>query len=114
MTRDWAQKDDVDVRTAGVSERRHLDRITVMRPVTLRSSNRSEFTGVCTDVNLGGIGLETDYVLKVGQRVELELTSADARKQCVPMMVIYRMGKHYGLSAIAPLDELVQLLTDHA
>lgn len=90
-------------------ERRQLERVTVMRPVDLRTSDGWHFSGMCTDVNLGGIGLDSDHVLKVGQRIELELKRRDGRQSQIPLMVIYRMGNHYGLSAIASLDELLEL-----
>ena len=100
---------------AGVTiNRRRLERVTVMREVNLRTSDGWQFSAMCTDVNLGGIGLETEHVLKVGQRLELELTTHNGCVQQVPLMVIYRMGTHYGLSAIASLDELLELLPEQA
>jgi hypothetical protein len=81
-----------------------------MRSVHLRTSDGWEFKALCTDVNLSGIGVDSDRLLKTGQRVQLEITAKDGRQSRVPMMVIYRMGKHYGSSALASLDEVMELL----
>src|SRR3954466_4581462 len=91
-------------------ECRHSDRISVMRPVELRTSDGWEIVAQCTDVNASGIGVDSDWTLKVGQRVELRLKSREGKPLQVPMMVIYRMGTHYGLSALASREDVLELL----
>jgi PilZ domain len=92
------------------SDLRRTDRIPVLRQVQFRTSDQAEFAALCTDVNLGGIGIDCEHVLRVGQRLELLINTKDGRASAVPMMVIYRMGKHYGVSALASLDEVLELL----
>jgi hypothetical protein len=96
--------------TNTATELRKTDRFPVMREVQLRTSDNQEFSALCTDVNLSGIGLDSERLLRVGQRIELLIKSKDGSPGCVPMMVIYRMGKHYGLSALASLEEILELL----
>jgi hypothetical protein len=91
------------------AELRRTDRIPVMRAVQLRTSDKVEFSALCTDVNLSGIGIDCDHRLHVGQRLELVL-SKNGNSHLVPMMVIYRMGKHYGVSALASLEDVLDLL----
>ncbi len=89
-----------------IREARKTDRIAVRRNVEFRTSDGWPFTALCTDVNLSGVGIDSDHVLKVGQRVNLQLREG---KQ-IPMIVIYRMASHYGLSALASLDDVLELL----
>lgn len=91
-------------------EQRKTDRIPILRPVRLQTSDGMEFEALCTDVNLSGIGLDSDRLLRVGERLLLLIKSRDGVPGSVPMMVIYRMGKHYGLSALASLDDVLELL----
>jgi hypothetical protein len=90
----------------GTIEQRNSERVYCQRPVQLRTSDRREFAGLCTDVNQSGIGLDSKRVLAVGQRLEL-MINAERR---VPMLVIYRMGDHYGLSALGSYEMLLELL----
>lgn len=90
----------------GALDQRRAERIYCQRMVRLKTSDHREFDGICTDVNRTGIGLDSDWILAVGQRVELLL----ARGQRVPMLVIYRMGKHYGLSALKKTEAVLELL----
>jgi len=85
---------------------RRTERIPVRRNVNLRTSDGWTFKALCTDVNLSGIGIDSEHVLKVGQRVQLEA----GQSKVIPMIVIYRMGMHYGLSALASLDDVLELL----
>ena len=91
-------------------EARKTDRISVRREVQLRTSDKRLLTAFCTDVNLSGIGIDSDRVLKVGQRVEIELKLTNGDQARVPLMVIYRMGKHYGLSTLSSAYDLLELL----
>jgi hypothetical protein len=92
------------------AEMRKTDRIPVRREIHLCTSDHREFAAVCTDVNLSGIGIDSDRVLKVGQRLQLELTVKGGSEVQVPLMVIYRMGKHYGLSTLGSNYDLLELL----
>ncbi|HET9698607.1 MAG TPA: PilZ domain-containing protein [Terriglobales bacterium] len=89
---------------------RKTDRIAVRREVQLRTSDQRILTALCTDVNLSGIGIDTERVLKVGQRLEIELKLKNGDTARVPLMVIYRMGKHYGLSTLTSAYDLLELL----
>jgi PilZ domain len=90
----------------GTIEQRRSERVYCQRSVQLRTSDQREFSGVCTDVNQSGIGIESKRVLAVGQRLELIL----AGQKRVPMLVIYRMADHYGLSALGSFEALLELL----
>jgi hypothetical protein len=46
----------------------------------------------------------------VGQRLQLQLEQNGSEQTHVPLMVIYRMGKHYGLSILASNHNLLELL----
>ena len=94
------------VGSVGTTELRNSERVYCQRPVRLLTSDRREFAALCTDVNQSGIGLDSKRVLAVGQRVELML-GAEER---VPLLVIYRMGDHYGLSALGSYERLLELL----
>jgi PilZ domain len=97
-----------------VAENRATERISVQREVRFRTSDKREFSAMCTDVNFGGIGIDCDRILKVGQRLELSVERPDGGEVKVPMMVIYRMGRHYGLSALANSDGLLELVPVNA
>ena len=86
--------------------RRAAERIPCRRSVCLETSDRRELSAICTDLNSGGIGIDTDRLLRVGQRLELLL---DGQTR-VPLLVIYRMGNHYGLSALGLEERLLELL----
>ena len=95
------------MQTLQTIEKRITERIFCQRVVRLRTSDHRELTATCTDVNGSGIGVDSDHVFAVGQRVEL-LLSQDRR---VPMLVVYRMGQHYGLSALGAHESVLELLT---
>ncbi len=94
----------------GHQGKRKTERVYCQRPVQLRTSDNREFTAACTDVNLSGIGIDSEKVLSVGQRLELLLPEVEGAQKRVPMLVIYRMNNHYGLSALAAAENVVQLL----
>ncbi len=96
--------------TGAAIDARRTDRIPIMREVQLRSSDGREFTAFCTDVNQGGIGIDTDHTLRVGQRLTLHVTTRSGELKSVPLLVIYRIGRHYGLSALASLEAVLELL----
>jgi PilZ domain len=87
-------------------QQRKTERVYCNRPVHLRTSDAREFTALCTDVNGSGIGVESERVLAVGQRIELMLSGEER----VPMMVMYRMSQHYGLSALGSFEAVLDVL----
>jgi len=89
--------------------RRCNERIPCRRSVCLETSDRREIFATCTDLNSTGIGLDSDRILSVGQRLELLLDSQTR----VPLLVIYRMGNHYGMSALSSGEKLMELLPVH-
>jgi hypothetical protein len=93
--------------SVGAIENRRSERIHCHRLVQLLRSDHRELAATCTDVNECGIGIDCDRVLAVGQRVQLLLS----KEQRVPMLVIYRMDQHYGLSALGSCELLLELLT---
>ena len=86
--------------------RRTSERIPCRRSVRLETSDLRELSALCTDLNSTGIGIDSERVLKVGQRLELLL---DAQTR-VPLLVIYRLDNHYGLSALSSGERLMELL----
>ena len=96
------------------TESRATRRVPVMRQVKVRASDGWEFVGLCTDVNLSGVGLETDHILKVGQRLEVEVHCRSGELIRIPMMVIYRMDRHYGLTTLSSPETVLELLPEQA
>jgi hypothetical protein len=95
------------LKSTAVMENRKAARMPSGHSVCLRSSVGTDVHGICTDVNSGGLGVDTDVVLRVGQRMDLVL-----ERKTVPMLVIYRMGNHYGLSSLAAFDEWMEFLPE--
>lgn len=89
-----------------MADQRRIQRIPCSRPVKLLTSDDREVEALCTDLNSSGLGVDTSYVLSVGQRVELHI----GEQSRVPLLVIYRMGNHYGLSALGGGENLLSLL----
>ena len=87
-------------------DQRRIQRVPCSRPVKLLTSDDREVEAVCTDLNSTGLGIDSRQILTVGQRVELQVGN-DSR---VPLLVIYRMGNHYGLSALGAGERLLALL----
>ena len=83
-------------------------------PVTLRSSNGRDISATCLDVNFNGVGIESEYKLAVGQRLELLVRKHDGEITPVPMLVIFRMDKHYGLSALDAYEDVLDLIPTQA
>jgi len=90
------------------SEKRQSTRIFCNVPVQLQTSDGGEFSATCLDVNHNGVGIECGRVLTVGQRVHLMVPGRG--NATVPMLVIYRMDKHYGLSALGGFEEVLNLI----
>ncbi len=90
----------------GSAERRATARIPCARPVLLRTVDNREISATCTDLNSTGVGVDTDRVLAVGQRVQLMLD----KETSISLLVIYRMGNHYGLTALGSGERLMELL----
>lgn len=92
------------------SEKRRSPRVFCRVPVTLRSSDGREISATCLDVNFNGVGLETEHALTVGQRLELLVRKNGGEVTPVPMLVIFRMDKHYGLSALDAYEDVLELI----
>ena len=103
--------DMTDVATA---DSRRTARVPCRVAVTLRRSDGREVPAICVDVNASGIATESDSVLTVGERVKLLICKHDGEMKPVPMLVMYRMGKHYGLSALDGFEDVLDLLPTQA
>jgi len=95
-------------------EKRRSQRIFCRVPVTLRAYDGREIPATCLDVNFNGVGLETEGPLAVGQRIELLVRRRDGEVTPVPMLVIFRMEKHYGLSALDAYEDILELIPTQA
>ena len=89
---------------------RRTERIPIMRDVELRTSGGRNFVALCTDVNQSGIGIDSDYMLRVGQKLTMHVTTHRGGEKAVAFLVIYRIGRHYGLCAIGSLEDVLELL----
>jgi len=95
-------------------DRRASPRVPCRVPVILRRSDGRDVPAICTDVNASGIATETDSVLAVGERVKLLVTKKNGEVRPVSMLVMYRMEKHYGLSALDCFEDVLDLLPTQA
>ena len=96
--------------TADTAEKRRTTRIACRLPVLLQTTDRRDVEATCLNVNSSGIGIETESVLSVGQRLKLLLRKHSGELKPVPMLVIYRMEKQYGLSALDSYEDLLDLV----
>ena len=92
------------------AERRRSTRIPCRVSVILRKSDGRDLDAVCIDVNSSGIAIETENHLAVGQRLKLLLRKGSGETKPVPLLVMYRMEKHYGLSALEGPEDLLDLI----
>ena len=95
-------------------DHRRTPRVPCRVPVTLHRSDGRVVSAVCTDINASGIATESDSVLTVGERVKLLVHKHDGEVRPVPMLVMYRMEKHYGLSALDGFEDVLELLPTQA
>jgi len=95
-------------------DRRHSPRVYCHVPVTLRYSDGREIEATCLDVNRTGVGIETHNRLTVGQRLQLLVPQKDGEATVVPMLVMFRMNTHYGLSALDAHDRVLDLIPTQA
>ncbi len=93
---------------------RRTPRVPCRVPVTLHRSDGREVQAICTDVNASGIATESDSVLAVGERVKLLVQKRDGEVRPIPMLVMYRMERHYGLSALDGFEDVLELLPTQA
>jgi hypothetical protein len=93
--------------------RRRSARVYCRVPVTLRSSDGRDIQATCLDVNHNGIGIETHNQLAVGQRLQL-LVPKNGDVKAVPMLVMFRMNTHYGLSALDAYEHVLDLIPTQA
>jgi len=95
-------------------DKRRSPRVFCRVPVTLRSTDGRDISAVCLDVNRNGVGIETHSRLAVGQRLELLVHGKNGEVTPVPMLVMFRMDKHYGLSALGAYEHVLDLLPPQA
>jgi len=95
-------------------DKRRSPRVFCRVPVTLRSTDGRDISAVCLDVNRNGVGIETHSRLAVGQRLELLVHGKNGEVTPVPMLVMFRMDKHYGLSALGAYEHVLNLLPPQA
>jgi PilZ domain len=93
---------------------RRSPRVPCRVPVTLRRSNGRDISAICVDVNASGIATESDSVLAVGERVKLLVLKQNGEVRPVPMLVMYRMERYYGLSALEGFEDVLDLLPTQA
>ncbi len=91
-------------------DKRRSARIPCRVPVTLRSTDGRDIQAICLDVNQDGIGIETYNQLAVGQRLELLVPKGNGDVKTVPMLVMFRMKTHFGLSALAAHEHVLDLI----
>lgn len=91
-------------------ENRRTPRVPCRVPVTLRRSDGRDVPALCVDVNASGIATESDSVFAVGERVKLLVRKRGGEVKPVPMLVMYRMERHYGLSALDGFEDVLELL----
>jgi hypothetical protein len=94
--------------------RRETTRVHCNVAVQLRASDGREIAATCVDVNSSGVGIESQHVLAVGQRLTLLSANQQGERTSVPMLVIYRMQNHYGLSALGAFQEVLNLIPTQA
>ncbi|MGZ4787284.1 MAG: PilZ domain-containing protein [Terriglobales bacterium] len=95
-------------------DRRRAPRVSCRVPVTLRSSDGRDIAAVCLDINQNGVGIETHNQLTVGQRLQLLVPKKDGDVTPVPMLVMFRMNTHYGLSALDAQERVLDLIPTQA
>lgn len=103
-----------DMNDLAAPDSRRTPRVPCRVPVILRRSDGREVGAICTDVNASGIATESESVLAVGERVKLLVRKRDGEVKPVPMLVMYRMEKHYGLSALDGFEDVLDLLPSQA
>jgi hypothetical protein len=92
------------------TEQRRSPRIYCRVPVQLRASDGRDFTAMCIDVSANGIGVQSNLLLGVGLRLHLVVPKPNGDISLVPMLVIYRMENHYGLSALGAYKDVLDLI----
>ncbi len=96
--------------------RRQSTRVHCRIEVNLQTADGRDISATCLDINSGGIGIESARVLTVGQRLNLLVpsTRGAGSQGMVPMLVVYRMENHYGLSALGAYEDLLNLIPTQA
>lgn len=103
-----------DMNDPETTDSRRTPRLPCRVPVILRRSDGRDVSAICTDVNASGIATESDCVLAVGERVKLMVHKHNGEVKPVSMLVMYRMEKHYGLSALDGFEDVLELLPTQA
>jgi hypothetical protein len=96
-----------DTLDCGFSDLRRSPRLSCRVPITLQAPDGRYIEAMCLDVNYNGVGIKTESELKVGQRLQLLARTNDGGTTAVPMLVIFSMEKHYGLSALEACEEVL-------
>jgi len=67
------------------------------RPITIYSvqEDLTSHAGVCTNLSSGGIGFDTDALLRVGQEVEFEFVQVADDAVRYSIQILARDGCHY-------------------
>ncbi|MFB3915529.1 MAG: PilZ domain-containing protein [Terriglobales bacterium] len=79
------------------AEKRQNARFAFTEPVRVYKTDGSNrmSVGVCRDLSMGGVGIQVDTILAVGEVVELVFSRAEVRQRA---RVIYRNLNVYGLA----------------
>ena len=91
-------------------DNRRTTRVHCSVPVTLRASDGRDIEATCLNINISGVGIETRNQLAVGQRLQLLVPKQGGEVKSVPMLVMYRMESHYGLSALEAHEHVLDLI----
>jgi len=79
------------------ADRRKRERMVTCRPITIYSvqEDLTSHAGVCTNLSSGGIGFDTDALLRVGQEVEFEFVQVADDAVRYSIQILARDGCHY-------------------
>jgi hypothetical protein len=78
-------------------DRRKRERVVTCRPISIFNvhDDLTSYTGVCTDLSSGGMGFDTDALLRVGQVVEFEFVQVADEAVRYSIQILARDGGHY-------------------
>jgi hypothetical protein len=81
-----------------LGDRRRHDRLMTRVPLRILQVNGAPAShdGMCTDVSIGGIGIDTAVALCPGQVVEFEFPGVEDTILRYRARILYRNGNHYG------------------
>jgi len=64
--------------------------------ITRVNGVRAAYDAFCTDIGIGGIGLETEIALRAGQVIEFDFPGHEDCMLHYRARILHREGKHYG------------------